>query len=307
MFFSICIPTYNRGSTIIRALNSIKTQDFEDLEILVIDDGSIDNTELLVNKFILESNMDVKYFRKCNGGKHSALNLGIENANGEFFIILDSDDYFTKGALYKIYKECLKIRNDERYSGIMGKTANHAGDVIGNNFPEDYYISSYVDFHFFSGLKYGPFGDCCECNKTKIIKKYRFPEDSRIKFIPEAYIFDQIGVKYNLLCTNDVYVCKEYRSDGISKNKNYKNENICGFLYHYISRIENVFPNVKDIPIKLKIIAWWRYWTAVKRDIYEEGPRVKHVDALGRLVYIITPIINLVFKVFYKQIYFNGR
>jgi glycosyltransferase involved in cell wall biosynthesis len=72
MYFSICIPTYNRAHTISRTLDSLVRQSYKDFEALVIDDGSKDNTEEVVEKYI--GILSIKYIKKNNGGKHTALN-----------------------------------------------------------------------------------------------------------------------------------------------------------------------------------------------------------------------------------------
>lgn len=80
-------------------MQSLESQTFKDFEVLIVDDGSSDNTEVFVDKYIKSTKMNVTYFYKNNGGKHTALNLGIKNAAGKFFIILDSDDIFTEDCL----------------------------------------------------------------------------------------------------------------------------------------------------------------------------------------------------------------
>ncbi|QVY61293.1 glycosyltransferase family A protein [Cytobacillus gottheilii] len=307
MFFTICIPTYNRAHTIIRALDSLNEQEFKDFEVVIIDDGSTDDTTQVINDYKKTASFEIRYFKKENGGKHTALNVGIKKARGEFFCILDSDDWFKAGALKEMYEECKKIADNDEFSGIMGRSMINGKSLIGNKFPDDPFISSYVDFHFFSGLKYGPFGDCCECNKTNILKQYHFPEPEEAKFVPEAYLFDQVGVKYKLLCTNRVYKNVEYLEEGISNTVDYKTKNIIGFLHHYVSRLDNVFPYVSNLPYKLKVIAWWRYWTAVKMDFNKTGPRVKHIPILGYIVRIGTPILNTLFKFYYKDLARKGR
>lgn len=307
MFLSICVPTYNRRNTLERNLKSIESQKFSDLEVLVIDDGSTDNTEEFVKNYLKDSKMDIRFFKKENGGKHTALNLGISEARGKFFMILDSDDWLVKDSLTKIYEYCKAIEDDDKYCGIAGKSMLENKKILGSKFPEEPFISSYIDFHFFAPAKYGSFGDCCECNKTSILKAYRFPEDKTTKFVPEAFIFDQIGTKYKLLCTNDIYMYKEYMKNGISSTTNYKSKNIVGFLYHYISRIENILPYIEQNSLKLKVIAWWRYWDAVKQDVKREGPRIKKVTFLGYLVYVIRPIIDKVYKYKYPDMVIKGR
>lgn len=306
MYFSICIPVFNRAKLIIRTLKSLEKQSYKDFEILVIDDGSTDNLKDVITEYKKESTLDLKYFYKNNGGKHTALNLGIEKAIGKFFIILDSDDYFLEDTLKNFYELCKKIENNSEYSGVMGRCIDiKTGELIGESFKEDPFISSYIDFHYKTGLS-KQFGDCCECNKTSILKKYRFPEVEGVKFIPEAWLFDQIGISYKLYCTNKVFEVKEYVENGITKDNKYKLKNNIGFLYHYISRIENILPHI-NASLKLKIVMWWRYWESVKLDKENKGPRVKNISLIGYFVKIMSPFISVIYKKLYKKFYVQGR
>lgn len=301
MYFSICIPTYNRKHTLFRTLDSIRTQNFKSYEVLIVDDGSDDGTGEAVDSYINKYNVGdrFKYFYKENGGKHSALNLGIEKAEGKFFIIFDSDDWFVENALECMYNYCKNIENDERFSGIMGRSMNATtNSMVGDLFDEKYKISSYFEYHFILPLRMN-IGDCLEANKTDILKKYRFPEPANTKFVNEAWLFDQIGVKYKLYVTNDIFRYVEYQQDGISSDsEGYKKKNIVGYLYHYISRIENVIPNapVKGmLKLKINVLAWWRYWDAVNIDKDAKGPRIDNISFFGKGVKIFMPILNYIF------------
>ena len=224
MYFTICIPAYNRAHTILRTLESVKKQEFNSYEVLIIDDGSIDNTKETVIQYIKQNALDgrFQYFYKENGGKHSALNLGIEKASGTFFIILDSDDWLAENALSNLYEYCKKIESDDSFCGVMGKSVNSEdGKMIGDLFDLSNPVSSYFDYHFIMPQKMFV-NDCFEANKTKILKQYRFPEEPGMRFVPEAWMFDQIGVKYNLLLTNDVFRYVEYLDDGITKDGDFK-------------------------------------------------------------------------------------
>jgi len=87
---SIIIPTYNREKLIIKALDSIFAQTFNDFEILIIDDASTDNTKEVIESL---ANPKIKYFRlEKNSGQCVARNYGIKRASGEFIAFLDSDD-----------------------------------------------------------------------------------------------------------------------------------------------------------------------------------------------------------------------
>jgi glycosyltransferase involved in cell wall biosynthesis len=303
--FTICIPTYNRCEKLKRALNSLEHQTFTDFEVLIVDDGSTDGTQAFLDEYCRVSKKDVKYINKMNGGKHTAINLGIENAKGKFFLILDSDDYLDKNGLQILIDLWNEIPEIERkkFSGVMGRCVDESGKLIGKKFPKERFISSYVDFHFISGAKSGPYGDCCEFIKTDILKNYRYPEGNSYKFVPEAYIFDQVGIDYKLLCSNDVIKHVEYSSDGITRNlEEHLNKNIAGYLLYYICLLEKVFHETSEkIPLRTKIIIWWKYWNAVKLDRNRLGARIESLSGFGLLVYLLTPIINFIYSIYRNE------
>ncbi len=101
MFFSVIIPTYNRANFITEALQSVKDQSFEDWEVIVVDDGSTDNTEEIVQEFIL-TEPRVKYIFQPNAERGRARNNGIAQANGEYLVFFDSDDLMQKEYLAEL-------------------------------------------------------------------------------------------------------------------------------------------------------------------------------------------------------------
>lgn len=307
MFFTIAIPTYNREYTLRRCLNSLEVQDFKDFEVLIIDDGSIDETELLVNEYISESNLNLIYIKKRNGGKYSAINKALKLAQGKYFMILDSDDWLNDNALNLVYEECLKIDFNDRYSGVIGKCALENNQVLGRDFPEEGMETSYIEMHYNQVFINNGYGDCCEVNKTNILKKYLFPEYETVKFIPEAYMFDQVGLESKLLCTNQILKIVEYQDLGITNNNNFKQQNILGFLINYKMRIENIIPNINRVSLKIKIIAWWRYWDALNKSKASKEFKINNVSILGYSVKISLPLINLFYKIKFPELYKRGR
>lgn len=99
--FSIIIPLYNKEETIERTIFSVLRHNYAQIEIIVVDDGSTDNSPKIVQAI---NHPEVRYFRKENGGVSSARNYGIDQANGEWFIFLDADDTFADGALDFLYQ-----------------------------------------------------------------------------------------------------------------------------------------------------------------------------------------------------------
>ncbi|MDY3204521.1 MAG: glycosyltransferase family A protein [Arcobacter sp.] len=89
---SVIIPCYNSSKTILRALESVINQTYQDLEIIVVDDGSIDNIKKLIESFFIDKEVQYKYIYQKNSGPSTARNNGVINSNGEYIAFLDSDD-----------------------------------------------------------------------------------------------------------------------------------------------------------------------------------------------------------------------
>ncbi len=99
---SIIIPTFNRSNLLVRALDSVYVQSYRPIEILIVDDGSTDNTAEVVTRWrdqYIDASCVIHYFRKENGGPASCRNMGLSNARGEYIYFLDSDDYMHENLL----------------------------------------------------------------------------------------------------------------------------------------------------------------------------------------------------------------
>lgn len=131
---SVIIPTYNRGYIIERAIKSVLSQSYKNFELIVVDDGSTDDT-----KFRLE-NYPMKYLHQENRGVSHARNRGLEVANGEYICFLDSDDEWLESKLDKqvrffidnpnmkwVHTEEIWIRNGKRVNQ-MKKHQKSGGD-----------------------------------------------------------------------------------------------------------------------------------------------------------------------------------
>lgn len=100
---SVIIPVYNAGKYIKKCILSVINQTLKDIEIIVVNDGSIDNSLKIINKLSKEYPNRLKIYTKENGGAGSARNLGLEKAKGEFIKFVDADDYLDKNILEKMY------------------------------------------------------------------------------------------------------------------------------------------------------------------------------------------------------------
>ncbi len=98
MNISVIIPTYNRASTIERAIKSVLNQTYTPAELIIVDDGSIDNTKQVVESI---NTPLVKYYYKENGGAASARNFGVKKAHGDWIAFQDSDDAWREEKLQR--------------------------------------------------------------------------------------------------------------------------------------------------------------------------------------------------------------
>ena len=101
---SIILPTYNRAYIIEKGINSLLNQTYQDFEIIIVDDGSTDNTEEIIKK-LQEKDKRIKYIKlKTNKGAATARNIGIKAARGEYIAFQDSDDEWMHEKLEKQVK-----------------------------------------------------------------------------------------------------------------------------------------------------------------------------------------------------------
>lgn len=213
--FSVCTPTYNRSNRLTQLYNSLKRQKFNNFEWIIIDDGSIDDTQKIIQTFIEEGDIDIKYIKKNNGGKHTAVNKGIKIASGELFIVVDSDDYLCDDALYILNEEWQRVRDKNDIGGIVALCEDEKDNIIGSEIPSKYDEIKFSDLYYKHNVK----GDKAVMFTTDIMKRYMCPEPKDIKFISEAVIWDKISKKYKVKCINKVIKKCEYLRDGYTKGK----------------------------------------------------------------------------------------
>ena len=100
-FLTIVTPTYNRAYILPKLFQALCVQSCKDFVWLIVDDGSADNTREVIDGF--SADFSIQYIYKANGGKHTALNVGIETITTELTVIVDSDDYLLPDAVCKTH------------------------------------------------------------------------------------------------------------------------------------------------------------------------------------------------------------
>ena len=206
---SIIIPTYNRAEFLTEALNSIMSQTYKDFELIVVDDGSSDNTKEVVKNF----DGEIKYLYRKNQGVSAARNLGINEAKGEFLSFLDSDDLWERNKLEKqidffdknkeakvCYTDEIWVRKGKRVNQ-MKKHAKYSGNIFEKSLPLCIISASSITIKKDVFARVGLFDESlivCEDYDLWLRISNEYP----VYFIPEKLIIkrgghkDQLSKKY---------------------------------------------------------------------------------------------------------------
>lgn len=217
-FISILTPTYNRGKLLLPLYDSLKNLTFKDFEWLIVDDGSEDDTEQYALSWIAHNienaEFPIRYIKKSNGGKHTAINRGVREANGELILILDSDDTLPSDSLATIAQYYEQCKGYKDCAGVCGLMAHHDGQLIGSGFPKDPMYESALQFRY--AEKGNVTGDLLEVYKTSVMREFPFPEVENEKFCPESLVWNRIANKYKLFCFNKVVYYRDYLEGGLT-------------------------------------------------------------------------------------------
>ena len=187
---TIFTPTFNRAQTLPKLYNSLCRQTCKDFRWLIVDDGSTDDTELVVANWTSDNKVDITYFKQPNGGKMSAHNVGVQMCDTDYFFCVDSDDFITDTAVEIILQNLPKCK-DNSVGGLVayrfiGKEPTYE---IVSHFPHTGF--STLNELYQNGFK----GDTSLVFKTRVLKEYPFPIIKGEKFITEAYVYNQIDKK----------------------------------------------------------------------------------------------------------------
>ena len=236
MKISILTPTYNRATLLDKLYASILiNNNYTNMEVewLVMDDGSTDNTKIVVQNYEKENIINIKYFYQENKGKMEALNNLVRKATGDLILECDSDDFLAPNCL-KIIEKSLKECGDMANIYAMAFLKyDQSGNNMGNNFPEDNYESTMFDLYFKEGIT----GEKALVYNSTIRKRFEYQLEKNEKFVTEARMHHKMDLEYNIKCFNEPIMICEYKEDGYSQNidKVFK-ENPYGY-YEYFKEI----------------------------------------------------------------------
>lgn len=219
---TVFTPTYNRKDLISHCYKSLQDQTSYNFVWLIIDDGSTDHTDELIHKWQKEEKrFEIRYDYKENGGLHTGYNRGIELADTELFVCIDSDDWMPPDAIEKIELIWSKVSN-KAYVGVMGIDQYENGNCVGGKFPDNVH-----EMYLYEKMtKHKIPGDKKMIHRTALLKKVApmpiFPGEKNFNPSYLMYQLDRFGKLY---VTNDCFCIVDYQPDGMSSNifKQYRN------------------------------------------------------------------------------------
>ncbi len=201
VFFSIIIPTYNRGHLILSTLNSVKNQTYKNYELIIVDDGSSDDTKRVVENYIENNKLkNWSYYYKTNGERGAARNYGIKKANGEWIIFLDSDDLFYPNHLY-LASDFISKNIDISIFHSAYEFRNQRNEVIGRViYPKNNNLNHAV----LKGNVFSCFGMFL---KSDVFNELRFEEDKELSGSEDWLLWLKVSAHYKIHFQSQISGC----------------------------------------------------------------------------------------------------
>jgi glycosyltransferase involved in cell wall biosynthesis len=215
--FTIFIPTYNRADILPRALESIEQSTLRDFEVVIVDDGSTDDTRNLVQAWVAKGAFPVQYVWQENQGIHAAHNTALEHARGLLFIRLDSDDFMLPQALERIkaHWEAIPDAQKPRFAGVAGMCLNENGTVSGEPYPQNVIDSDYLEIFEHCRMN----GERREALRTEVLREYPYPRIGGERWLRPTLILRRMAHRYRIRFTNDLLQVNRHAPGGISENR----------------------------------------------------------------------------------------
>ncbi|MBY0145122.1 glycosyltransferase family A protein [Neobacillus niacini] len=229
---TILTTTYNRGYIIENLYRSLCRQNNRNFSWLIVDDGSSDNTKMLVQGFIKENKIKIKYVYQNNGGKMRAHNKGVDMIETPLFMCVDSDDYLSDNAVDIIIRNWDKALDSKAWGMVAYKEVLGGMYLPSNNFPEENCYSNLTKLY-----ESGFGADTSLVIRTDVMKENPFLVFNDEKVIPEGVVYDLLDTKYKLWVCPEILIICEYQEDGYTKNLfSIMEKNPKGFMLYYYNR-----------------------------------------------------------------------
>lgn len=220
MIVTVLTPTFNRGGVLDKLFQSLQKQTTNNFEWLLIDDGSTDDTKRIVEEMKQHAEFPIRYIYKENGGKHTALNVGVKQITSELTFIVDSDDALVSDAIETILQYHEKYRERKDLCGYSFLRRFPDGKINGKPFEPDEKVGTYIECRINADDTQA---DKAEVFYTSCLKEFPFPEYRNEKFLGEDLVWIRMALKYKMVHINRAIYVGQYLEDGLTKNRRKNN------------------------------------------------------------------------------------
>lgn len=179
---SVIVPVYNTSKYLEKCIDSLINQTLKEIEIIVINDGSTDTSDTIMQKYL--SNKKIKYFKRTNHGIGETRNFGIEKASGEYLTFVDSDDYVDTNTYLDAYNY-VKKNNLDLLIWNYYQVYEDKNNIQKIDIPYDNITNMKKDSTLLFNINYAPWN---KLFKKEIFNKYKFPKCKYEDFAILPYI-----------------------------------------------------------------------------------------------------------------------
>lgn len=195
---SVIIPVYNAASTILRAVDSILLQEYEPIEVILVDDGSSDGSGALCDE-LAGRDPRIKVIHKTNEGVSSARNVGLEHASGEYVMFLDADDAIRYGTLASMYRR----GSDMILAGfakVDGRSIVESYSPAGEmDYRDNNEIAAFIDKTITRKHSYLLNSACFKLFRTELIRKHDLKFDEQLRYGEDKmFVFSFLCIAENV-------------------------------------------------------------------------------------------------------------
>lgn len=237
-FFSIIIPVYNKENFISNTLDSVLKQDFQDFEIIIINDGSTDTSEEVISQY---NDPRIHYFKQENAGVSAARNFGISKAIGKYITFIDADDYWYPFFLSDFYSIISTYTSNKIFAGAIELETGL------KTIPAEYSISNLIDeYIYLEDYFEGSLLHTLICTSCAVFEKSLFKEvglfDTSIPSGQDVDLWIRIGLKHKVLFYNKILATYIYDQNSLSRNPSFKTIKL---KYDQYTSFESTHPALK--------------------------------------------------------------
>lgn len=291
--FSVVIPLFNKEKSISETLNSVLNQTFTDFEVLVINDGSTDNSAEQAAKI---KDKRVRLINKPNGGVCDARNTGITLARFKYIAFLDADDCWEQDYLNEQYKLICDFKTASMWACAYGHLIGNKKENVDHVLPQGF--RNYVQNYFTIKRKTDLF-----CSSSTVIKKEAFDVaglfDTRIKNSEDSDMWWRVIAHFPVVFYYKTLAYYRLDSENNTINKKPK---LISYLPYYVDKF-NLDPKVKD----LDFLGFINNWSAVKLLYYYFESNEERKEAKQAVKKLDYSLIKIKYSLFYRGPFLFGK